>query len=82
MRLAAQAQTTWDAGGGIADTSWGNNLNWDNDSLPAYDGTDALTVLLSYTDARRNVVLGADRSVGTRSPTRPTPAPLDPRQAS
>ena len=58
---AASAQTTWDGGGG-ADTSWGTAANWDNDTLPAFDGTDSLTVNL--VTANKALTLGGNRSIG------------------
>lgn len=60
---AMQAQTTWD-GGGAADTSWGTAANWNNDTLPAFDGTDSLTAVVTDTTAGRGAMtLGANRSI-------------------
>ena len=55
------AQTTWDGGGG-ADTSWGNALNWDNDILPGFDGTDSLTVTTGF-GTNTALQLGDNRSI-------------------
>lgn len=57
----AAAQTTWD-GGGLADTSWGTAANWDNDTLPAFNGLDSLTVTGGF-GANTALTLGADRSI-------------------
>jgi hypothetical protein len=56
------AQTTWDGGGGT-DTSWGNATNWDNNTLPAFNGTDSLTVTTGF-GGNTSLTLGADRSIG------------------
>lgn len=63
MACVARAQTTWDSGG-AADTSWGTAVNWNNDSLPAFNGTDSLTVVVTDTTAGRGATtLGANRSI-------------------
>ncbi len=59
--IASAAGTTWDGGAG-ADTSWGTNTNWDTDTLPAFDGTDSLTVT-APSGANTALTLGADRSI-------------------
>jgi len=59
---SAQAQTTWDGGGG-ATTSWGTNSNWDNDILPAFNGADSLSVTSGF-GVNTAMTLGADRSIG------------------
>jgi len=56
------AQTTWDGGGGT-DTNWGAVANWDNDTSPAFDGTDSLSVTAGF-GGNTAMTLGADRSIG------------------
>jgi hypothetical protein len=60
--LTSTAQTTWD-GGGLTDTNWGTAANWDNNTLPAFNGTDSLTVTTGF-GANTAMTLGADRSIG------------------
>jgi len=55
------AQTIWDGGGG-ADTSWGNAANWDNDTSPAFDGTDFLTII-APSAGNTSLTLGANRTI-------------------
>lgn len=43
LPLAARADTTWD-GGGVADANWTTNTNWGSDTLPAFNGTDNITI--------------------------------------
>lgn len=59
---SAFGQTTWD-GGGAATTSWGTAANWDNDTLPAFNGTDSLTVT-SPSTGNTALTLGANRNIG------------------
>lgn len=58
----AWAQTTWDGGGGT-DTSWGAAANWNNDSLPAFNGADSLAITNGF-GTNTALTLGADRSIG------------------
>jgi fibronectin-binding autotransporter adhesin len=56
------AQTTWD-GGGLGNTTWADPANWDNDTLPAFDGTDSLTVT-APTAGNTSLTLGGNRNIG------------------
>jgi fibronectin-binding autotransporter adhesin len=62
LAVPGHAGTIWDGGGG-ADTSWGTPVNWDGDTLPAFDGTDSLTVTAGF-GVNTALTLGADRSIG------------------
>lgn len=56
------AQTTWDGGGGT-DTSWGTANNWDNNTLPAFNGADSLSVTTGF-GGNTSLTLGGNRSIG------------------
>jgi fibronectin-binding autotransporter adhesin len=59
--VTAQAGVIWDGGGG-ATTSWGTATNWDSDTLPAFDGTDQISITTGF-GANTALSLGADRSI-------------------
>src|ERR1041384_1867646 len=42
LALPAFGGTTWDGGG--ADASWGTKNNWSGNALPAFDGSDTITI--------------------------------------
>jgi hypothetical protein len=56
--LLPAATNTWDGGGG-ADYHWNTAANWDNDTLPANDGT----AVIDATAAATVIIIDADRDI-------------------
>ena len=63
LASAAWAGTTWD-GEGVADANWTTAANWDDDTLPAFDGSD--DIIFGTMDASGTVtVLDGDKWIGS-----------------
>ena len=54
------ATRSWDGQG--ADASWANPTNWDGNTLPAFDGTEAVSIGSAFTSGT-TLTLDGDRSV-------------------
>ena len=58
------AGTTWDGGGG-ADANWTTAANWNGDTLPAFNGTDAITFGTPAGASGTNTLLNGDKNISS-----------------